>query len=263
LRSKRTPLERQIADLERELRTGQAEPEALLRLGRLYLRAGRSRASRDALRQARERLNPLAQRTDGGVELRAEWTELQEELERVEADVAREERSERRAELLARLAEQGLDPASHDELIQIELTDGYELHPEPARCPACQGPLARVGEEVRCARSGRQGDLCRHTDAQGLHQCDRCGQVLRAWSVKTKGKLIPNPHEPPLGLAGKPRCAHCDGLVADWRRHYMHCPKARPRDFPVCDHCRKRGFHARMLECPRCRHPVVQVDCLE
>ena len=175
--------------------------------------------------------------------------------------MAREERAERRQELLAVLAERGLDPPSHDELIRIELQDGYPLHPEPARCPACQGPLEQVGEMVRCARSGTGGDLCRHTDAQGLHQCARCGQILRAWSTKTK--LVPQPHEPPLGVAGKTRCPHCQGNVVSWIKHFRRCPQARPADFPVCLHCRKRGHHQRALQCPRCAHEVLRVDCLE
>jgi len=256
-------LEEQIAAAEREAES-RGDPRDLVRLGQLYLRAGRPEAAHDVLLRAREALPPLARTIDGTTELSADWTDLLERLAAVEAEVGRLRRGRRREALLERLRGEGLDPTAHDELIRLEVEDEVEVHPETPRCPACAGAIRETtAGGVRCARSGSGADLCRHTDASDLFACGRCGLVLRAWSQKEQGRLGRDPHEPVLGVVAKPRCALCGGGIVSWTKHFLRCPQGRPRDFPICPHCRKRGFHERSIRCPRCRTDVTSVPCLE
>lgn len=161
--------------------------------------------------------------------------------------------------------ERGLSREEHEELIALELRDGAPLHPEPARCPACRGPLREEqgGLSVRCARSGVDGDLCRHVDARDLFRCRPCGLVVRAWNREAQGRLRPDPAEPPTATVRRPRCGHCQASVADWKNHLRACSRAQPGDFPVCPTCRQRGFHTRSIVCPRCGAEVATIPCLE
>lgn len=254
-------LDAEVQALLRALSEAPSDWGGWLRLGQLQLRAGRVAEAREALERARAVMPPLQATSEGGVDLRAEWTELQEQLEALGGETAGLARQRRREELLARLP--ALSWPEHDELIRLEVQDGRPLHPQAPRCPACQGPVRSDEHGLRCARSGREGDVCRHTDAKGLHACAACGLVLRAWDPRTRGRLEADPCEPPLGTPEKARCPRCQGAVADWRRHFLRCPKARPADFPVCRTCGKRGHHQRSIRCPRCRAEVVSAPCLE
>lgn len=243
-------LDDEIAAAEREARAGRGEPALLLRLAQLYLRAGRLEPAREALVDARGRLSPVVEGQDGAVDLAALWDEVDTLLEQVDRDVALRDRDARRLELTARLEQGGLGREEHDELIRLELELHVPVHPEPAACPACRGPLADDpdGGGVRCARSGRDGDLCRHVDARDLYRCDGCGLVVRAWAREAQGRFRPDPAEPPLGTLSRPRCPLCSGPVADWSQHAFRCPKAASAaQFPKCPVCRQRGHHARTL----------------
>lgn len=260
-------LQEDLARTLRQVQGGEATPEALLRLGRLYLRAGQPREARDAFDGAREAIRAgSALIRDGAGEvagLHPLWTELDDAIAAVDTLIARQERTARRSELLRQLEGQGrLSAPDHDALIRLEVADGLPIHPEQPRCPACDGRV-EVGEDggARCARSGQDGDLCRHTDATGLFACPGCGLVVRAWSERPlRGE---DPYEPPHVEPERARCPHCSGRVADWGKHFRRCPKARPAEFPRCEVCRKRGFHARSLRCPRCRTAVAEVACGE
>ena len=260
-------LERELAETLRRARGGEATPEVLLRLGRLHMRAGQLGDARAAFARARETIragSPLVRDGAGEVAgLHPLWTELDEALAVVDAQLGREERAARRRELQARLERQGhLPREDHDALIRLEVADGLAVHREEPRCPACDGPI-RFDESgaARCARTGRGGDLCRHTDAVGLFACAGCGLVVRAWSERPL--RAGDPREPPMVQPERGRCPRCGGRVADWSRHFLRCPKARPADFPRCDVCRGRGHHARTLRCPRCRTAVAEVPCAE
>lgn len=272
-------LDEELARLERAIAGGDDTPDAALRLGQLYLRAGRAREAAAALTRAVEGMPPLAHDGEGRVDVDPLRVELLELLERARGTESEETRQERLRVLLGELATRGvLDPSAHDELIRLEAAlEGRVSHPETPACPACTGPVLTVPEgerhrvyglderdlgargQVRCARSGRDGDLCRHTDARNLYACAGCGLVLRAWV----GKQVPDPHEPPLVRPGRSRCKLCGGGVSDWRRHFLRCPRGRPADFPPCEVCGKRGFHARPLACPRCAEEVAWVPCME
>src|SRR5690606_6537611 len=121
---------------------------------------------------------------DGEVDLDALCDEVDTLLDQVDRDLAMRDRDARRLELTARLEQGGLERAEHDELIRLELEAQVPLHAEAPACPACRGPLADDpdGGGVRCARSGRDGDLCRHVDARDLYRCEGCGLVVRAWA---------------------------------------------------------------------------------
>ena len=254
-------VDHELQALLRALEERPGDWEGWLRLARLHLRAGQALEARAALDRARGLMPPLVV-TEGGVDLREEWLDLLEQLETLEGETGKLVRARRRDELVARLS--GLSPAEHDELIRLEVQDGVPVHPQALACPACRGPLAAGPDGLRCARSGADGDVCRHTDAKGLHGCTRCGQVVRAWDPRTQGRLDPDdPFEPPIGRPGKSRCALCQGQVADWKRHFLRCPKGKPADFPRCARCGKRGFHARSIACPRCAAEVVSAPCLE
>ncbi len=256
-------LDREIADAERQARAGQADPAGLARLGQLYLRAGRPEDARGAFERARAALPPLVAGPDGELELTALWTEVNDGLTAAEAALERAARLAERAALVARLEAGGLEPALHDALVRLEVALGLPLHPEPRRCPACLGPLADdPAGGVRCARSGRGADLCRHTDARDLYACAGCGLVVRAWGER-KGRFKPGEHEPPLGRVARPRCPFCQGPVASWPQHLLRCPRARPGEFPVCGRCRKRGVHEASVRCPRCDAEVATAPCLE
>lgn len=259
-------LDDEIAAAEREARAGRGEPALLVRLAQLYLRAGRLEPAREALLDARGRLSAVVETQDGEAELDALCDEVDELLDQVDRDLAARDRDARRLELATRLEQGGLPRAEHDELIRLELEAGVPLHPEAAACPACGGGLADDpdGGGVRCARSGRDGDLCRHVDARDLYRCGGCGLVVRAWARETQGRFKPDPAEPPLGALSRPRCPLCNGPVADWSQHAFRCPKATSAaQFPKCSVCRQRGHHARTLTCPRCRAVVGSVPCLE
>lgn len=259
-------LDDEIAAAEREARAGRGDPSLLVRLAHLYLRVGRLDGARQALVDARARLSAVVHGANGEVDLDALCVEVDALLEQVDRDVALRDRDGRRLELVARLEQGGLSPAEHDELIRLELEAGVPLHPEPPVCPACRGPLAEDpdGGGVRCARSGRDGDLCRHVDARDLYRCAGCGLVVRAWAREAQGRLKPDPAEPPLGTLSRPRCPLCNGPVADWSQHAFRCPRATSAaQFPRCPVCRQRGHHARTLGCPRCRAVVGSVPCLE
>ncbi|RMG12089.1 MAG: hypothetical protein D6731_14550 [Planctomycetota bacterium] len=199
---------------------------------------------------------------DGAADLHPLALEVDGLLEQARARAEGAARAARRRELLAALEAGELDAAGHDELIRLEVRDGLPLHREPPRCPACAGPMSepRADGTVRCARSGEGGDLCRHTDAEGLYACPACGLVVRAWA---EGSLPPSPHEPPLVRPERTQCPHCSGRVADWQRHVRRCPKARPVDFPRCAVCDRRGFHRASLRCPRCAAEVARTLCGE
>ncbi len=259
-------LDDEIAAAEREARAGRGDPVLLARLARLYLRAGRLEPAREALVDARGRLSAVVEDQHGEAALDALCDEVDELLEQVDRDLAARERDGRRLELTARLEQGGLGRAEHDELIRLELEAGVPVHPTPSACPACGGPLADHpdGAGVRCARSGRDGDLCRHVDARDLYRCEGCGLVVRAWAREAQGRLKPDPAEPPLGTLTRPRCPLCNGPVADWAQHAFRCPRATSAaQFPRCGVCRQRGHHARTLTCPRCRAEVGSVPCLE
>lgn len=257
-------LDAEIQALLRALEGTPADWCAWLRLGQLQLRAGQPEAAQEALERARTHMPPLVTTSDGGVDLREEWDALVEQLAALETETAGLLRQRRREALSAALASTGLTRELHRELIALEVQDRRPIHPETPVCPACQGPVRETEHGVRCARSGQGGDVCRHTDAKGLHACPGCGLVLRAWDPRTKGRLPEDdPCEPPLGLPGKSRCPRCQGAVADWKRHFLRCPKGRPKDFPVCRTCGKRGHHAREIRCPRCQAEVVSAPCLE
>ncbi|MCO5171391.1 MAG: hypothetical protein M9894_34240 [Planctomycetes bacterium] len=259
-------LDDEIAAAEREARAGRGDPALLVRLAQLYLRAGRLEPARAALLDARGRLSPVAEGEDGSVDLARLWDEVDDLLQQVERDLAASGRDAQRLDLVARLEGDGLSREEHAELIRLELEAGLPLHPEPARCPACRGALAEDddGPGVRCARSGRDGDLCRHVDARDLYRCGRCGLVVRAWSAEAQGRLKRlDPHEPPLGRLTRSRCPLCNGPVADWSQHALRCPKRDQGPLPRCPVCRQRGLHARTLSCPRCAGEVATVPCLE
>ncbi|MBX3465700.1 MAG: hypothetical protein KF878_02230 [Planctomycetes bacterium] len=258
-------LDQEIAAAEREARAGRGDPALLARLAQLYVRVGRLEPARQVLLEARARLSPLVEGQDGAVDLAALWDEVDDLLQQVERDLAASGRDARRLELVARLEQGGLPPEEHEELLRLELEAGVELHPEPPRCPACRGGLADDGDggPVRCARSGRDGDLCRHVDARDLYRCGRCGLVARAWSPETQGRLKVGPHEPPLGRLTRPRCPLCNGAVADWSQHALRCPKGDVGQLPRCPVCRQRGVHTRTLSCPRCQGEVATVPCRE
>lgn len=259
-------LEDEIAAAERDARGGRADPALLVRLAQLYVRAGRAEQARATLLEARGLQTPVAEAEDGSVELAALWHELDELLQQVDADLALRAREARRLELVRLLEGGGLSRAEHDELLRLELQDGLPLHPEPARCPACKAPLADNEDGgVRCSRSGRDGDLCRHVDVRDLYRCGACGLVVRAWSREAQGRFKPDPHEPPLGSLSRSRCPHCGGPVADWSKHAFTCPRTGgdASKFPRCTVCRQRGHHARELTCPRCHGLVATVPCLE
>lgn len=259
-------LDDEIAAAEREARGGRGAPALLLRLAHLYVRAGRLEPAREALVEARGGLNPVAEGQDGSVGLAALWDEVDGLLEQVEGDLVLRDRDTRRHDLSGRLEQGGLTRAEHDELIRLELAAGAPPSREPPLCPACRGPLADDpdGGGVRCARSGREGDLCRHVDARDLYRCGGCGLVVRAWSREAQGRFRPDPAEPPVGALSRPRCPLCNGAVADWSQHAFRCPRAASAaQFPKCAVCRQRGHHARTLTCPRCRGEVASVPCLE
>jgi len=256
-------LDREIAHYER-LAQAEATPEVLIRLGELHLRADDEPAALRAYRHALE-LTGVVPDYGGGVDLhplRPMILKTIEELEqRINAAAGRAAGLERRAALLLRLDQ--LTREEHDELIRLEVALEVEVHPEEPRCPACQGPMAEGAEAgtVICARSGADGDLCRHTDARRLYACDGCGLVVRAW-VERKIRNL-DPFEPPLLKPERNRCPHCNGRVADWRRHVRNCPRARPAEFPICDVCRKRGYHRSPLRCPRCKTLVGETPCAQ
>lgn len=256
----------ELAALERAARAGTADAEGLARLGQAYLRLGRVEDALRAFTAARERLpSSLVEREDG-VEVATLWEELVELVAACEARLADRARGARREELVARLAaDRALPPPLHDELVRLEVALGLPPTPEPAACPACRGPLVEDPDRpgVRCARTGVDGDLCRHMDAVDLFRCGGCGLVLRAWSQETQGRLRPDPAEPPVGHLRRPRCQACGGSIADWRAHVFRCPRARAADFPRCAACRQRGHHARVVACPRCKAEVTTVPCLE
>jgi hypothetical protein len=257
-------LDEEIAAAEREARAGVADPLGLLRLAQLYLRAGRRADARRILGEARGVVRPIVEGQDGAVEVATAWEEVNALLVAIEAEDAADARGAQREALVLRLGSSGLSQADHEELIRLELQDGVPLHPEPAACPACKGPLAtdpRSGA-VRCARSGRDGDLCRHTDATDLHRCGSCGLVVRAWAPAL-GKLRPQPNEPPAGVLQRTRCPNCNGPVASWEQHVFRCRKADAASFPRCATCGRRGHHARPVDCPRCKARITVVSCLE
>lgn len=256
-------LDAEVQALLRALEESPGDWPGWLRLGQLQLRCGRPEEAERALGQARAHMPPLQTMQDGSVDLRAEWTALGEQLEQLERETALLLRQGRREALARALVSTGLSPELHGELIALEVQDGLPIHKETPRCPACQGPVVNAADGLRCARSGQGADVCRHTDAKGLHACPACGLVVRAWDPRTKGRLRDDPNEPPLGVPGKSRCPRCEGAVADWSRHFLRCPKGRPKDFPVCRVCGKRGQHARAIGCPRCRAEVVSAPCLE
>jgi hypothetical protein len=260
-------LDEEIAAAERDARAGRAAPGTLVKLAQLYLRAGRTAQARDTLVEARGLSSPVALDQEGTVELAELWAEIDDLLQRVEQELQKDARDARRAALVVQLST--LTRAEHDELIRLEVQDGLTPHAEPPACPACRGPLRDdpdgppTGSGVRCARSGKDGDLCRHVDARDLYRCGCCGLVQRAWSRETQGRFRPDPAEPPLGELARSRCPHCAGPVADWNQHAYRCPKAKAAEFPKCPVCDKRGHHARALTCPRCKAEVTSVPCLE
>lgn len=259
-------LEDEIAAAEREARAGRDDPALLVRLAQLYQRAGRLEPARESLVQAQGLLKPAAEREDGTLELAALWSEVEDLLKALDDDRAALDRDGRRVELGGRLDRgEALSVAEHDELIRLEVAAGVTPHPEPRACPACRGPLVDDpdGGGVRCARSGREGDLCRHVDAQDLYCCPACGLVVRAWSREAQGRFRADPHEPPLGKLSRPRCPLCNGPVADWTQHAHRCPKGNAAQLPRCTVCRQRGQHARSLACPRCAGEVATVPCME
>ncbi len=258
-------LEEELARLERQVRGGEATPEVLVRLAQAYLRADRPGAAGDAFARARDALSaasPLVRDGAGEVAgLHPLWEEVREGLTLAEERAGLAARDERRRALVARLERGELTRAEHEELIGLEVADRLPIHPQVPACPACEGPVAATAEGgVACARSGQDGDLCRHTDARGLFACTGCGLVVRAWSER---KLRPDPKEPPLVRPGKARCPFCSGGVVDWGKHFLRCPRARPADFPRCERCRRRGFHRRALQCPRCQARVTELECAE
>lgn len=264
-------LDADIARLERQVGSGETTADLLLRLGQLYLRADRPRQARDTLIQAQEVLPTLIRTMDGEIAgIDPLHDQIEEALQRAQELAQTREESERREALTRQLERDGLAPDEHDELIRLEVAAGLTLHKQTPICPACEGPVAPVppkeGEEakegmIRCARSGQDGDLCRHTDAEGLFACSTCGLVVRPWNYRRK--LKPDPKEPPVVRPEKARCHLCGCGVADWRRHFLRCPKGRPRDFPRCTVCNSRGFHRRTLRCPRCRAQVGETPCME
>ncbi len=258
-------IDEEISRLERRVRGGDATPEALLRLGQVYLRADRAQAAQEVLAQAQERISAgSAVVWDAAGEvagLHPLWDEVRETLQQAQTRVEERLRASRRAALLELVEAGRATRAQHDELIRLEVADGEPLHPELPACPACAGPVLRGADgQVRCARSGKNGDLCRHIDATGLYACPSCGLVVRRWNAR---QLRPDPHEPPLVRPDRARCGFCGGGVVDWAKHFLHCPKARPGDFPRCSACSGRGFHRRALTCPRCRARVGDVACAE
>jgi hypothetical protein len=256
-------LDEELGRLERAVQ-GEREPppELLVRLGRLYMRADRAEDAAETFARAREALGATLRRPDGGLELNPLTEEVDEALAQVRAVVADHTQRARRRELVALLEAGELDRAGHDELIRLEVAAGVEVHPEEPTCPACEGPTSAPAGDgtVACGRSGRDGDLCRHTDAKDLYACETCGLVVRLWR---EGKLRVDAHEPPLVRPDRSRCRHCDGRIASWKNHFMRCPKARPADFPICPVCDRRGFHAAELRCPRCRGKVAETLCGE
>ncbi|MGE0711299.1 MAG: hypothetical protein AB7N76_29290 [Planctomycetota bacterium] len=257
--------DRRIAELERE---AQAEPtpELLLELAQHYLRLDAPEDALVAYRHALELTAGVVQDLAGGHELhplRETIVDGIKELEeRVQSATLRQARLAEHAALLAALERGPLAREAHDRLLRLEVALGLPLHPEPPRCPACAGPIADHPTQegaVRCARSGRDGDFCRHTDANNMFACPGCGLVVRAWNERLIRDL--DEHEPPLLRPERVRCPHCNARVADWSHHYRRCPKARPADFPVCTLCRKRGYHRSPLHCPRCRTVVGETPC--
>lgn len=257
--------DQELAALEREARAGSADAEGLARLGQSYLRLGRVEDARRTFEAAKAKLPSSLVHGDDGVELATLWDELIDLIATCEARLADAQKGARREELVARLAHGALPVAEHDELVRLELALGLQLHVQPAVCPACRGPLVAdaVGLGVRCARTGVEGDLCRHMDADDLFRCGCCGLVVRAWSRESQGRPVAQPGEPPVGLLRRSRCEACGGPVQNWANHVRHCPKAKTADFPRCTSCHQRGHHARVVDCPRCRTEVTKVTCLE
>ena len=206
----------------------------------------------------------VRRRSSGEVELASQWEDLHALLEQAEAELTDALQRQQHQALVARLEAQGLPPADHEALIRLELERGWPLHPEPAHCPACKGSLAEeAGNKVRCGRSGQGGDYCRHTDEENLYRCGRCGKIARALD-RRRGKIYrDDPLEPDLAKVERGRCPLCGGSVADWSRHFFRCPKGSGDQFPRCPVCTKRGFHQRVVRCPRCDDTLTTLACME
>lgn len=270
----RVGLDDEISRVERQVRGGDVDPELALRLSQLFLRADRPVDAHRTLSQAADLLGQANARVvydaAGQIEVNPVWHTIREELERVGELAGIRERAERRRVLTGQLEASGLNAEEHDELIRLEVGAGVPVHGMAPSCPACRGPIAPApptdadGEPqentIRCARSGVDGDLCRHTDAKGLFACPCCGLVVRAWNER---KLKPDPFEPPMLQPEKAHCPLCNGGITIWKKHFLKCPKGRPAAFPVCGVCRKRGFHRRQLRCPRCTTVVGETPCME
>jgi len=256
-------IEEELAALERSVASGDGGPEALSRLGQLYLRVSRPVDAHRVFSEAYEAMAGVVHDAAGAIELNGLRDEIKQSRDLAQELAERSLRDVRRAELVAALAAGGLEAEGHDELIRLQVQDGLAVSAESPRCPACRGPMAEPAQDgsVMCARSGADGDLCRHVGADGLYACGGCGLVVRGWNERKLG--VEDSKEPPFVRPKRSRCTHCLGRVADWKKHFVRCPKARPVEFPVCAVCNRRGFHTTSLECPRCAFTVAELPCME
>jgi hypothetical protein len=256
-------IEEELAGLERTVASGDGGPDALSRLGQLYLRVNRPGDAHRVFAEAYEAMQGVVHDASGSIELNALRDEVKESRDLAKELFERSQRDERRAELLEGLDSGTLEADLQDELIRLQVRDGLAIRAETPRCPACWGPMAEPAQDgsITCARSGTDGDLCRHVGADGLYACGGCGLVVRGWNER---KLrVEDSKEPPFVRPKRSRCKHCQGRVADWKKHFVRCPKARPVEFPVCGVCNRRGFHVAALECPRCAFTVAELPCME
>ena len=257
--------DREIARLQRQVRSGESTPDLLLRLGQLYLRADCVEEGFKTLSEARARLRTVSDMA-GNTDLDPRLESVEEALGRARAlSEARSART-RRAELAARCEAGAISADEHEELLRLELAAGAELHPRVPCCPSCGGGVKDLGDPhregaVRCARSGEDGDYCRHTDAVDLYACPTCGLIVRAHARRRR--LKPDPHEPPCVKPERSRCPLCSGRVANWTRHARNCPAAPPQDFPRCPVCQSLGYHERLLVCPCCERLAGRIACFE